>query len=215
MKLGMELPVWLDRQDYFDKTVKFLKYYTSLEVSTALGLNAEDIWLVDNASSIENITKIAQMFPKVRFKCYTKHYQRTAHLEYPFCWRGLYFCRELFQEYDYDQIIHLNNDVYIISEKLCNYLRDYKSGWWSPYCNRHKFPECDVQLITKDCTDYWNVTAMPYLTHNGKHMEHVMKAKVEKNWVGDRWGEMPISKQQPGWDFACQTRLHMEIKFNV
>ncbi len=111
-------------------------------------------------------------------------------------------------------MIHLNNDVYIISEKYANHIRDFKSGWISPYCPKHKWTECDLQIITKDCNDYWDLTGKPYITHNGKLMEKLIKANCEKQWVGDRHSEYPILEQQPGWDFSCQVRLDTKIEWN-
>jgi len=215
MKTATILPVWLDREDYYNKTIKFLNYYHQPKIIEALGILPEDIWLIDNASNTNKVYQIATMFPKVKFKCYNKHYARTAHLEYPFCWRCLYFARELFQEHDYTKIIHLNNDVFIISEKLANHIRDFKSGWWTPWCKKHSFPECDLQVITADCKDYWQVTAPPYLSYNGKHMEYEIKATADKSFEGDRYAEYGINTQCDLWDFACQVRLDMEIKYNV
>lgn len=214
MKLGMELPVWLGNDEYYLKTQKFLDYYTQGNVMNALGLkDTKDIWLVENASSPGLSTTIKNIYG-VSIKRYDKHLTRTAHLEYPYCWRGLYFCRDLFQEHDYDKMIHLNNDVYILSPKLATHVKDFKSGWWSPWCTKHAFKECDLQVITKDSKEFWEVTAPPYITYNGRAMEHVIKSPVDKTWNGDRHSEYGITVQDPAWDYSCQVRFDMKMEFN-
>jgi hypothetical protein len=209
----MELPVWLDDNDYFDKTDKFLEYYTQPKVMQALGLkDTKDIWLVDNASNEITSQYFVDTFG-VSVQRYKKHYTRTAHLEYPYCWRGLYFCRDLFQEYDYDKIIHCNNDTYILSEKLANYVRDIPdTSWLYPYCPKHKFVECDIQVIGKKNKEFWQVTSVPYMQHNGQAMEHIIKGACERNWIGDRYGEF-LTEIPKDADFSCQTRLHMVTEF--
>jgi hypothetical protein len=198
------------------KTEKFLDYYTDPKVMEALGIkDTRDIWLVENGSSPYLSDGIMRKYG-VGIKRYPKHLTRTAHLEYPYCWRGLYYCRDLFQEYDYNKVIHLNNDVFIISEKLANYIRDYKEedGWWCPWCPKHGFKECDLQVIISTCPYYWRVTSPPYLQYNGRAMENVIEASHEKDWIGDRHSEYGILEQQPGWDFSCQVKLDTKIEWN-
>lgn len=213
MHIGMELPVWLGNEEYYKKTKKFLDYYTQPEVMEALGLKStQDIWLVENASSSYLSDRIFQDY-KISIKWYPKHLTRTAQLEYPYCWRGLYYCRDLFQEYDYEKIIHLNNDVFIISPNFANYIRDFKSGWMSPFCPRHNWPECDLQIITPDCNEFWEITGPPYLTHNGIPMEKVIKANCERRWIGDRHSEYGITELPEGLDFSCQVKYDMKVTF--
>lgn len=213
MKVGLELPVWLDNGDYFDKTDKFLEYYTQPKVMLALGLQSnKDIWLVDNASDPVTSEYFVKTFG-VSIKRYDKHYTRTAHLEYPYCWRGLYFCRDLFQEYDYDKIIHCNNDTYILTEKLANYIRDLPTNtWWYPNCKRHNFAECDLQVVGKDNMAYWEMTGKPYLNYNGQAMEHIIQGVRDMNWIGDRHGEF-LGEIPKDADFSCQVRLTMDVEF--
>jgi hypothetical protein len=219
MKTAIISTCWLDNDDYLQKTAKFIKYYCQPEVLSALGIKESDIWFVDNASSEAAHEKLRALIPdlydKVSFKRYTKHYTRTAHLEYPYCWRALYFARELFQEYDYDKVVSTNNDSYIISAKFCQFVKDFQSGYFTPWCNKHSFPECEIQIITKDNEEYWQMTGKPYIEYNGLHMEWTIPTKAEKIFVGDRHCEYGITVQQPGWDFSCQVQLPMNITFNI
>lgn len=214
MKTALICPVWLDNEDYYNKTVKFLDYYTQPKVMDVLGISLNDIWLIDNASGIDTYGELLCRYG-INGKRYEKHYQRTAHLEYPYCWRCLYFARELFQEHDYDKVIHLNNDTYIISKKMMKDITGLTNkDWVSPWCDKHGFIECDLQIIGKYNELYWKMTGKPYLSYNGAHMEKIIKAETNGEWVGDRHSENELLAQQPEWDFSCQVRLTTEIKFN-
>lgn len=212
MKTAMILPVWLGTEAYIKKTEKFLDYYTQPQVLKDLGITVADIWLIDNASPQAEVDKIKAKY-NVSIKQYHKHYARTAHLEYLFCWRCLYFARDLFQEYDYDKVIHLNNDVFILSKRLASFIEKFKSGWWSPWCPKHKFKECDLQVITKDCQDYWDFTGDPYIRHNGSHMEHLIRAPIDKSWIGDRYAEYTVINIPDNADFSTQTKLETLVEY--
>ena len=219
MKTAIISTCWLDKEDYLFKTAKFIKYYCQPQVMADLGISEKDIWFVDNASSPESHDRLRALIPdlydKVSFKKYTKYYSRTAHLEYPYCWRALYFARDLFQEYDYDKVVSTNNDSFIISSKFANFIKEYKSGYWVPWCNKFHFPECEIQIITKDNKSYWNMTATPYLEQNGKYMEVTIPAVVGMKFIGDRHSQDGIKEQQPGWDYSTQVPMDMEIKYDT
>ena len=220
MKTAIISTCWLDNPDYLHKTVKFIKYYTQPEIMDDLGITPGDIWFVDNASSDASHDAlraiIPDLYPLINFKRYTKHYTRTAHLEYPYCWRGLYFGRELFQEYDYDKVIFTNNDSYIISSRFAKSINAFQSGYWMGWCKRHNFPECEIQVFTKDCDNYWRLTARPYLDYNGSYMEHNIPATViDTSAVGDRHAEYGITVQVPGWDYSVQVPLVMDIVYDL
>lgn len=214
MKTSIVCSTWLGTDDYYQKTIKFLDYYSNPEVYQALGLKStKDIWLIDNASDKVDLANLVDEY-NVSFHRYEKHLPRTAHLEYPYCWRQLYFGRELFQEHDYEKVIHLNNDVYILNKKTANKIRDLKSIWWSPYCPKHGFPECDLQVYTKDVPAYWEMTGRNYMDYNGEHMEKVISTFVDEEVVSDRHSEYGITEQQPEWDISCQVRLPMKMVYS-
>lgn len=210
MKTAIITTQWLGTEDYIQKSVKFYKYYTQTQVQEWLG--NPDIWVCDNASKSTDTDNLFTYLSdpiasKLKFKWFHKHYTRTAHLEYPYCWRALYFARELFQEYDYDKVIFMNNDSFIISQNYMEYIKNFKSGYIVPWCPKHGFPECEIQIITKDSQKYWEMTRKPYLNYNGQHMEDIIPGTVEKQWIGDRHSENGIMLQQPDWDFSTQVRL--------
>lgn len=227
MKTALVFPNWAGTEDYRKKTAKFLEYYSQPEVMEALGLEStKDIWIVDNASG-DHIYEIRSLLFKeggmlmhpddFSWKLYQKHYDRPKHMDYKYCWRALYFGRELFQEYDYDKVIHLNNDSFVLSKKIANHIVSIKDGeGWMPWCPKHSFPECDINVYTKNFEGYWNLTAKPYGSWVPQAMENVLRShswKVEKEWIGDRYSEYPIEIPKDA-DFATQVNLSQKVKFN-
>lgn len=220
MKTAIVVTNWAGTEDYREKTVKFLKYYSNDVILKALGISMKDIWIIDNASTQEDLIKLERLCYKENlnpkdysWKYFNKHLTRPTHLEYAYVWRALYFGRDLFQEEDYEKIIHMNNDSYILSEKLMNFIKDFKSGWWSPFCPKHGFKECDINVYTKDHVPYWELTAKPYMFYNGKLMEGVLPISGEKNWIGDRYAEYPIEIPINA-DFVTQVRYDTKIEYN-
>lgn|GEM_PF-2711478 len=214
MKTAIVSTCWLGNDDYIKKTAKFLKYY-SQSVHKALG--SPDLWLVDNASPPEGHRALDGLWgtSKVKWKRYDKHYTRSAHLEYPYLWRALYFCRDLFQEHDYEKVIFADNDAYIISNNMADVIKQTKNtAWWSPFCTKHGFAETGIQIIGSNNTEYWDLTRKPYVSYNGLTMETTLPVTKNKTLVGDRFSEYGIDKQVPGWDFSTQTTLEMDIKYN-
>lgn len=216
MKTAIIVTQWLGTEEYYKKSIKFYEYYGQKEVMDALGLLPGDIWVVDNASESLELDALksslkARYEESLRYKVYEKHYSRTAHLEYPYCWRALYFARELFQEYDYEKVIYMNNDSYIISEKMMEAVKNIETGYYTPYCKKHNFPECEIQIICKDSVQYWELTGRPYLRYNGQQMEDVIPSLIMHDQVGDRHSEDGLIVQDPSWDFSTQVRLETVI----
>lgn len=225
-KTAIVFPNSAKTEDYRKKTAKFLEYYSQPEVLEALGLEStKDIWIIDNASKFQEDYLLGEEIRKNQpytywnysWKRYHKYYDRPSHLSYSYCWRALYFGRELFQEYDYDKILHLNNDSFLLSKNIMKHIKNIPNGKaWMPYCPKHNFPECDINVYTKDFEGYWELTAKPYAFWTGQAMENVLKKykwDVEKNWIGDRWAEYP-KDIPPNADFATQVRINQEIRFN-
>lgn len=227
-KIALVFPSWAGTEAYRQKTAKFLEYYSQPEVMEALGLQStKDIWIVDNASTPTQDYFLSKLIEKnkrsdwdYRWKRYPKHYGRPSHLDYLYCWRALYFGRDLFQEHDYDKVIHMNNDSFILSKKYAEHIRDLKSGWIMPYCPQFNFPECDINIYTKDSEEYWNLTGKPYKHWNNRAMENVLRSAgtiVEKQWIGDRyWQKDPKVVDIPkNADFATQVVFEQEVKFGT
>lgn len=210
MKTILVTTCWLGNQEYIDKTKKFLKYY-----SHPISLQYDNVVLLDNASEFNKIFNLTpSQHPYVQR--FHKHLPRTSILGYPYLWRAVYFFQELFKEYD--KIVYMDNDFFLTSEKAISLVNNFNSGYMSFYCNKHKFPETGIQVVTKDCKEYWNfvkdLSEEEFIAkYTGKMMEtHLPLTHIEKDLIGDRWSEYGIIKQDPKWDWSAQTLLKTIIK---
>lgn len=202
---------WLDDNEYYQKTDKWLKHYHYLNGV----LQYNNIILLDNASSFEQLNKLT--YGKIIPQRFTEYLPRTSHLEYPYLWRAVHFFQNIFKEYD--KIIYMDNDFYLISDNAINYVNNFKTGWGSFYCNKHNFPETGIQILTKDCVEYKdfvNLKQEDFIKkYNGSTMETTLPlTSINKILTGDRYSELKKTKQEPGWDFSAQTPLEMEITYD-
>lgn len=212
MKTVLVTTCWLDDPIYLAKTQKWLRHYIYNN-----HLKYDDIILLDNASSFSNIIKINYRWSgTILVQRFPVHMKRDSHLEYPYLWRGVYFFQELFKEYD--RIIYTDNDAYLLSPKVMEYVNNFESGWESFWCTKHGFPETGIQIVTKDSKEYnafVNGTLEDFIyINNGKTMETRLPVSVNKDFIGDRHSESGIIIQDSKWDFSCQVPLEMEMKYN-
>lgn len=208
-KVALVTTCWLGNQEYIDKTLKWLNYYSGIQNH----LKYDDIILIDNASPSAKIKLIEDQFPNVNFIHFDNHLTRTSHLEYPYLWRAVHTFQELLATYE--KIIYMDNDFYVLSKSMTEYINDIGPIWWSPWCSKHQFPETGLQVLTKGVQDYWDFVSKPYMSYNGLCMETTLPVITNEICKGDRHSEYGITEQQPGWDFTAQAPLNMEIKFNV
>lgn len=211
MKTILCTTCWLDNDEFNKRTEKWLRYYIYNS-----GLIYDNIMLLDNASSFENIQKHSRQWTgNVIIQRFTKHMSRTSHLEYPYLWRAVYFYQELFKEYD--KVIYMDNDAYLLSDNAMNYVNNFKNGWASFNCPKHSFPETGIQIITKDCKEYkdfvGNMSEEEFIKkYNGSVMEGTLPlTEVNRKLIGDRYSEYGIIKQDKIWDFSCQTLLETDM----
>ncbi len=191
---------WLEHSEYNQKTEKFIKYYKP---------HFDNIVVIDNGSKF-----YGNLDPSVHIMTQVPFLPRKTHLEYPYLWRAIYglnICFDL-----HPKVVYMDNDFYITSRKMMDWVNSIDSGWNTTYCNAYNFNETGFQVVHKDCEAYNKfVQDGEFWKHNGKVMENTLPVtNVNKNLIGNRWSELGITTQYPDWDFSAQTPLHMEIKFN-
>lgn len=208
MKTCLVTTCWLDNEEYLTKTNKWIKYYTELDI-------ADTIILLDNASSFENIKNLETGKGNVVVQRFTNHIKRESHLSYGYLWRAVRFFEELLKEYD--KVIYMDNDFYILSEKMLNHVVSVENVYESPYCSRHNFPETGLQVITKNNPYYYtfktsNEAKFNNLEQfNGLTMELELPVFANRDFIGDRYSEYTIIPDNA--DFAAQVRLEDEVTF--
>lgn len=212
MKTALVTTCYLNDKEYLQKTVKWINYYAALNK-----LEYDIIYLLDNASDPQNIELLkANIFKHVYIHSFKEHLPRSAHLEYPYLWRAVDYLKYLL-EGGYDKVIYMDNDFYLLSEKAIDYVNKVKSGWISFYCNKHKFPETGIQIITKDNENYKNfLKTGDLMSYNGKMMETTLPlSEVNKDLVGDRYSEYLVTDQTPEMDFYAQTRASTFLLYGL
>ncbi len=213
MKTVLVVPCWLQDANYLAKTIKWLDYYER----QCVDLKFNDIVLLENASSFSRMKHIKTASPRTLIQRFTEHMPRTGHLEYPYLWRADYFFKELFKEYD--KIVYMDNDMYLISKKAVTLVNYFDSGWMSFYCPRHNFPETGIQVVTRDSKAYkdfvGDLTQEEFIKkYNGQTMETTLPlTNIIKDLNGDRHSETGTILQQRGWDFSMQVPLEMDIVY--
>ncbi len=183
-----------------ERAKKFLKYYTPL----ANRLGFDDIIISDNGGSQEQLHEVIALSPTIRFICNPLMF-RGEHWDYLPCWRQQYDVQCAI-DLGYDKIIILDDDAYLLSDRVLTYVKQLKTGWTSFYCPKHNFPEAAISVLCRDAFSRFEAfTSIPYTHWNGKApMELLMPyTHVEKDFNIDRFGEDNLP-QMPDMDGYCQ-----------
>lgn len=203
MKTAIVTTSFLEPQERFDKTIKFINHYKKH--------TKWDIIVLDNCSPKELLEKFHTEGNVITIS-FDKHLPRDSHLSYPYLWRAVYYLKTLLK--GYDRLIYCDNDFFMLSDKMFKYVEDIKEGWVTFFCPRHQFPETGCHIITKDCPEYENFVADgKFMKYNGFTMETTLPVtKVEKDMIGDRFGEFENKPDFRTVDFWAQATL--EDKFD-
>jgi hypothetical protein len=136
--------------------------------------------------------------------------------------RSYMFAAEYAERYGFEKIILIENDAFLISPRIQEYVNNLSDGWNTFWCPRHQFPENNIQIIAGSSVDdfiRWNKTQGRYEDEFlGKFPEfYTPYTNVNKDFYGDRWGEfapgmaaVPDPRCPPGVprnaDYVCQVR---------
>jgi hypothetical protein len=113
---------------------------------------------------------------------------RISITDFPGWWRSFKFSLSIARRYNFDKIIHIESDFYILSPKLIEYIKTIKSGWIALWSNTYRFPETAIQIICQDTFNKLEKTS--YRKGSKKPAEMILPfTKIEKGFIGDRYGE--------------------------
>ena len=117
-------------------------------------------------------------------------------------WRSFRLMATIAKHYDFDRIVNIESDAYVLTSKMRGYMFSLESGWMVPWCITCKWPENDIQVICKDQYE----SAMKIVRHQGILGELISPyTMINKDFKGDRWGE-GVGSIPPDADFVCQIR---------
>lgn len=206
-------PMWLDAKDGMKRHEKWLEFI--LPLKDRLGF--EQIYFIDNASSEDKLQYLHKKYGFLYHRC-AIHLHRKSHLEYPYWYSALAIGARYAIDNGYDKIIHIDTDMYPLSERICQYVKDLQNGWTAFWCPKYEFPETTFQIIGKDSLqDFYNHMSRDFLQYYPAVAEkYIPFTRVERGYIGDRYGEIGNGiPQSPEMDFYGQCKEETEMRFNV
>jgi hypothetical protein len=214
MRTAIFSPSYLEGTDpqgnnRLDRNIAWARWYKSI----AGHMGIDELWLADNASSYNRCALIEGF--GVTVHRFSKHLSRgEGENPYPYCWRALWFVRELVESNHYDRIIFCDTDTYVVSESFANYVRDRDTGWWSVWCPKHSFPEASFHVLNRDAFPlFMQYTSSPYTEKYGLLMEHNLRfTDVMHCFDCDRYGESR-APQTNTMDLYGQRPLDIPLAF--
>ena len=208
---------------YRERYLRWIDYYSGIELSKDKPLviiddGSPDLSFVGSEASV---WKVEAGFPdqldKVNIFTFPNNLGRVSHLGYWGWWRSFLFSFEIAKNYNLEKIIHIESDCFLLTEKATSALENFKDGWMSFWTDKYRFPETNIQVITK--SEFSHLDNLEEMVRREKrktfgstiHAEHLLPfTKVDKDMVGDRYGEenLPLSS---GMDYYCQTPPEIRV----
>ena len=220
------------RDEWGKRYQKWIDYYTSIPFG-----KGKDIWLIDDGSDEECL----QDFKGNRYNEGGPELNPSSPASYPDVnlfhfkerkgiepadndyglggstlgwYRSFLFSYALARKENYDKIIHIESDAYLITQKICDYIDNIEDGWTALYCPQYWFPETSLQIICRDQYDtLGELFSMPLESFRMSQAEQILPiTHVEQGFVGDRYGEF-TKKQLPKIDYFNQCPLDTKLIF--
>ncbi len=216
MKTLLIAPMWLDAGNGIERHEKWLDFIIPLK--DKLGFDA--IYFVDNASSEHKLWYLQKKYGFLHHRC-SVHIPRKDQHAYGYWYTALAIGMKHAIDNGYDKVIHIDTDVYPLSERICEYVRSVTDGWRALWCPRHNFPETTFQVIGKDkFHDFYAHMSRDFLRYypEGMAETNIPFTHVEKGIKGDRYGEENNglgADQTKEMDFYGQCPVTKELKFGL
>lgn len=127
-------------------------------------------------------------------------------------WRSFLLSPHIAERYEFDKLVHIESDAYILSDRLFKYIEESSVGWVVLWCSKYEFPETSIQIINKD--SFAEIKKVIPTRGVDKLPEYVLPFTfIEKGFKGDRYGEYAfvsvsesnVSKIPDDADFSCQS----------
>jgi hypothetical protein len=137
---------------------------------------------------------------------------RAGMFDYPGWWRSFAFAAAYARRYDFDKVVHLESDTFILSRRLSTHVNALSSGWTVFWCPRWGFPETCLQVVGADQLEsYWAVSRRPYSELVGHPVEKLLPfTALESGFKGDRYGEYRTELPTDA-DYASQVALSTPV----
>jgi hypothetical protein len=183
---------------------KWINYYGELKES----FDADHLILIDDASPIIDLDldldiydseKLPNSIKKsINLFRFQEHLGRPSWKDYQGWWRSFIFSLEIAKKYNFEKIIHIESDFYIVSENMIDYIKNFNQGWGAFYSSYHDFPESAIQIICKDAFFKFEDIANRIKINNYRS-ENYLQAElflpfsdIIKEFNGDRFGQPEV-----------------------
>lgn len=121
------------------------------------------------------------------------HRLATNSSDYPYEWRNLSYLGYVLA--DYDKVIFMANDLYVLKQEMMNYLNGPTEGWIAFWFEFGRHPETACQILNKGCSQYSEFVANDINLGNVEFMDmpimmyenYVPFTHIEKKFKGDRF----------------------------
>jgi len=226
MKTTMFAPCYLG-EDRLERNIKWLNYYEPLLSK----LNVNNLYLIDNGSRLEDLELLGGHVvtpewttiipptsrPYLTVVHFPDHIPRSAWDNYEYWWRAMdWGFNKIRDKFNYDKVIHIDTDVYILKQKVIDLINGLDTGWNAFWSKIYAFPETTFQVLCKDSfnltEEYLNLEP-EYSKYNGKVAEDIIPfTNVIKDLIGDRYGEQGLN-QGPAMDYYAQAEIRSTFTF--
>jgi hypothetical protein len=129
-------------------------------------------------------------------------------------WRGYLSIVDIAKKYDFERIIHVESDLYLISKNIRDFIEGRMTdGWHSFLCRKYNWPESSLQVINKDKyeafeelrSDLEELGLENIDASRGPAELLLPFTRITKGFNGSRYGEDSPS-QTAGMDYFAQCR---------
>jgi hypothetical protein len=211
-----DVSVWSDR------------YRVWLDAVLAGGWRADQILLVDDGSAtlpgwadtaVTSVDTLGDAYTApalgaVGLVHFRQRLGRCDVLNFPgwhrsFCFAALYAARHQF-----DRVIHIESDAFVVSARARDYLRDFSEGWAAFWSARYGMPESAIQVAAGEgLRALEGFARAPYSALVGRAHEREMPFSVlAREFRGDRYGEFTDAIPADA-DYAAQVPSRREQGF--
>jgi len=177
-----------------------IRYRIWVEAVRRLGIRIDQILLVDDGSEIlpdwPDLTIINEGddlrcdAPLVLYH-FRHRLGRRDISDFPGWVRSFFSVSRYADANDFQKIVHLEADAFLISSRACDYVNGFRDGWIAPWCKRHERPESGIQIIAGSGLEtYKNWSERPVESFANKVIETTLPfSQIAYELLGDRYGE--------------------------
>jgi hypothetical protein len=117
---------------------------------------------------------------------------------YPRHWRSLLACFELAKAVNAENLLTLESDSWVLSDRLADRLYNWSHGIGCPWCPVHNMPELMLAAYNKDSYEAvmkliksksWEQWAEPQPENLERLFGHTFKLEIWQDMIGDRYVE--------------------------